>query len=399
VTVVTDPAQGAGITGPRGFRAAGITAGLKVSGNPDLALVVNDGPAKAAAAVFTSNRVAAAPVHWSRQVLTDGRADAVVLNSGGANACTGPEGFQNTHATAEKTAEALGVSAGDVVVCSTGLIGEQLPMDKVLPGVEAAAAALKDDGGADAAAAIMTTDTVSKQAGWSSPGAEGAGSYRIGGMAKGAGMLAPGLATMLVVLTTDADLPAAELDAALREAVRVSFNRADSDGCMSTNDTVVLLASGASSVVPDRAEFAAGLTEVCTDLALQLIRDAEGASHDIAITTFNAASERDAEVVGRAVARSNLFKTAIFGKDPNWGRVLSAVGTTDAVFEPDRLNVAINGVQVCRNGGIGDSRDLVDLGPRDVTVEIDLSAGVERATIWTNDLTHDYVHENSAYSS
>jgi glutamate N-acetyltransferase / amino-acid N-acetyltransferase len=399
VTVVTDPAQGAGITGPQGFRAAGITAGLKVSGKPDLALVVNDGPAKAAAAVFTSNRVAAAPVHWSRQVLTDGRADAVVLNSGGANACTGPEGFQNTHATAEKTAGALGVSAGDVVVCSTGLIGEQLPMDKVLPGVEAAAAALKHDGGADAAAAIMTTDTVSKQAGWSSPGAGGAGSYRIGGMAKGAGMLAPGLATMLVVLTTDADLPAPELDAALREAVRVSFNRADSDGCMSTNDTVVLLASGASSVVPDRAEFAAGLTEVCTDLALQLIRDAEGASHDIAITTFNAASERDAEVVGRAVARSNLFKTAIFGKDPNWGRVLSAVGTTDAVFEPDRLNVAINGVQVCRNGGIGDSRDLVDLGPRDVTVEIDLSAGVERATIWTNDLTHDYVHENSAYSS
>lgn len=399
MTVVTDPAQGAGITGPQGFRAAGITAGLKASGKPDLALVVNDGPAKAAAAVFTSNRVAAAPVHWSRQVLTDGRADAVVLNSGGANACTGPQGFQNTHATAEKTAEALGVSAGDVVVCSTGLIGEQLPMDKVLPGVEAAAAALKHDGGAEAAAAIMTTDTVSKQSGWSSPGAEGAGSYRIGGMAKGAGMLAPGLATMLVVLTTDADLPAPDLDAALREAVRVSFNRADSDGCMSTNDTVVLLASGASSVVPDRAEFAAGLTEVCTDLALQLIRDAEGASHDIAITTFNAASERDAEVVGRAVARSNLFKTAIFGKDPNWGRVLSAVGTTDAVFEPDRLNVAINGVQVCRNGGIGDSRDLVDLGPRDVTVEIDLSAGVERATIWTNDLTHDYVHENSAYSS
>jgi len=398
-TSTDNSTEPAGVTAPRGFRASGITAGLKASGKPDMALVVNDGPRKAAAAVFTSNRVAAAPVHWSRQVLTDGRADAVILNSGGANACTGPEGFQNTHATAEKTADVLGISAGDVVVCSTGLIGVQLPMDKVLPGVEAAAAALADDAGADAAEAIMTTDTVSKQAGWTGTGAGGTGSYRIGGMAKGAGMLAPGLATMLVVLTTDADLPAAELEAALHEAVRVSFNRADSDGCMSTNDTVVLMASGAASVSPDAAEFTAGLTEVCTDLALQLIRDAEGASHDIAITTFNAASERDAEVVGRAVARSNLFKTAIFGKDPNWGRVLSAVGTTDAVFEPDRLNVAINGVHIGRNGGIGDSRGLVDLEPREVTVEIDLDAGVELATIWTNDLTHDYVHENSAYSS
>ncbi|MCU1574148.1 MAG: ornithine acetyltransferase/N-acetylglutamate synthase [Micrococcaceae bacterium] len=381
------------ITSPRGFRAAGVTAGLKTSGKPDLALVVNDGPVHAAAAVFTSNRVAAAPVHWSRQVVSDGRVDAVILNSGGANACTGPEGFQNTHATAEKTADLLGLSASDVVVCSTGLIGEQLPMDKVLPGVEAAAAGLADDGGPAAAAAIMTTDTVAKEAVFQGEG------YSIGGMAKGAGMLAPGLATMLVVLTTDAVMTPAALDTALRDAVRVSFNRADSDGCMSTNDTVVLLASGKSEAYPELAAFTVGLTEVCTSLARQLIADAEGASHDIAITTVNAASEQDAELVGRAVARSNLFKAAIFGKDPNWGRVLSAVGTTDAVFEPDQLNVAINGVQICRNGGIGEPRSLVNLDDREVLVEIDLQAGTDSATIWTNDLTHDYVEENSAYSS
>jgi glutamate N-acetyltransferase/amino-acid N-acetyltransferase len=381
------------VTAAKGFRAAAATAGLKASGKPDVALVVNDGPLQAAAAVFTSNRVAAAPVHWSRQVVSDGRTDAVVLNSGGANACTGAEGFQNTHATAEKTADLLGISAGDVVVCSTGLIGEQLPMDKLLPGVEAAAAALSDDGGADAAGAIMTTDSVSKQAVFAG------GGYTIGGMAKGAGMLAPGLATMLVVLTTDAELAPAALQAALREATRVTFDRTDSDGCMSTNDTVVLLASGASGVVPGMEDFTAALTGVCADLARQLITDAEGASHDIAVTTINAASERDAETVSRTVARSNLFKTAIFGNDPNWGRVLSAVGTTDAVFEPDQLNVSMNGVQVCRNGGVGESRDLVDLSGRDVTVVIDLQAGGETATIWTNDLTHEYVHENSAYSS
>ncbi|GAB3529273.1 bifunctional glutamate N-acetyltransferase/amino-acid acetyltransferase ArgJ [Arthrobacter monumenti] len=382
-----------GITEPAGFRASGVTAGLKASGGADVALVVNDGPAKAAAAVFTSNRVAAAPVHWSRQVVSDGRVDAVILNSGGANACTGPEGFQNTHTTAEKTAEALGFSATDVFVCSTGLIGEQLPMDKLLPGVAAAVSNVHSDGGTEAAKAIMTTDSVAKEA-----VAAGTG-YTIGGMAKGAGMLAPGLATMLVVLTTDADLPAPELDSALRQATRVTFDRTDSDGCMSTNDTVVLLASGAAGVVPEREEFTAALTDVCSSLAEQLITDAEGASHDIAITTINAATEEDAETVGRAVARSNLFKTAIFGMDPNWGRVLSAVGTTDAVFEPDELNVAINGVQICRNGGIGDSRDLVDLSGRKVTVEIDLNAGQAGATIWTNDLTHEYVHENSAYSS
>lgn len=386
------------VTAPKGFRAAGVTAGIKASGKPDMALVVNDGPDKNAAAVFTSNRVAAAPVRWSRQAISDGRADAVVLNSGGANACTGPQGFQNAHKTAEKTADVLGISAADVVVCSTGLIGEQLPMDKLLAGVDAASAALADDGGHEAAVAIMTTDTVPKEAVFTGTDAEGT-AYAIGGIAKGAGMLAPGLATMLVVLTTDAVTAPGMLDAALRDATRVTFDRADSDGCMSTNDTVVLLASSASGAVPAAADFTAGLTQVCAELARKLIGDAEGASHDIAIRAFNAASESDAEVVARAVARSNLFKTAIFGKDPNWGRVLSAVGTTDAVFDPDELSVAINGVQVCQKGGIGEDRSLVDLEPRDVLVEIDLQAGEAEATILTNDLTHDYVHENSAYSS
>ena len=392
----TSTGSATGVTAPAGFRAAGVTAGLKDSGGRDVALVVNDGPVKAAAAVFTRNRVAAAPVLWSRQAVSDGRADAVILNSGGANACTGAEGFQNTHATAEKTAELLGLSASDVLVCSTGLIGMQLPMDKLLPGVEAAAQALAADGGAEAAQAIMTTDTVAKQAVFTSAGGTG---YSIGGMAKGAGMLAPGLATMLVVLTTDANLPAADLDTALRAATAVTFDRTDSDGCMSTNDTVVLMASGAAGTSPDLAGFTAGLTEVCHSLAQQLITDAEGASHDIAITTVNAATVADAETASRAVARSNLFKTAIFGNDPNWGRVLSAVGTTDAAFEPDRIDVSINGVQVCRNGGIGEPREGVDLSARAVSVEINLHAGTESATIWTNDLTTDYVHENSAYSS
>ncbi|MGP5164485.1 bifunctional glutamate N-acetyltransferase/amino-acid acetyltransferase ArgJ [Arthrobacter rhombi] len=386
-----------GVTAAAGFRATGITAGLKASGTPDLALVVNDGPLKNAAAVFTTNRVAAAPIHWSRKVIADGSAEAVILNSGGANACTGAEGYANTEATAEATAGALGVDAGDLLVCSTGLIGEQLPMDRIRAGITAACAALQagagHDGGADAATAIMTTDSVSKQAGFAAAG------YLIGGMAKGAGMLAPGLATMLVVITTDAELEAAELDAALRAATRVSFDRADSDGCMSTNDTVILMASGASGVRPDVTEFTEGLTGLCTDLARQLIADAEGAAHDISIRAFNAASEDDAEEVSRAVARSNLFKAAIFGQDPNWGRVLSAVGTTTAAFDPDELDVAINGIQVCRSGCIGDDRSLVDLSGRDVLVEINLHAGDAEATIWTNDLTHDYVHENSAYSS
>ncbi|MBP9919383.1 MAG: bifunctional glutamate N-acetyltransferase/amino-acid acetyltransferase ArgJ [Dermatophilaceae bacterium] len=378
---------------PRGFRAAGVTAGLKASGRPDLALIVNDGPDHHAAAVFTSNRVEAAPVTWSRQVVSDGRVDAVVLNSGGANACTGSPGFLDTHRTAEHVAEVLGMSAGDVAVCSTGLIGERLPMDVLLPGVDAAAAALSADGHNDAAVAIMTTDSVSKQAtairdGWA-----------VSGMAKGAGMLAPALATMLVVVTTDAAAAPEALDAALRHASALTFDRIDSDGCMSTNDTVLLLASGASGVIPSQAELTEAVTAVCADLARQLIADAEGAAHDIEIEVRSAATEADALEVARSIARNNLFKCAVFGNDPNWGRVLAAVGTTRAAFDPAQLAVTMNGIQVCRDGGVGDDRALVDLGGRQVHLIVDLNAGDATATVWTNDLTHDYVHENSAYST
>ncbi|GGX91254.1 bifunctional glutamate N-acetyltransferase/amino-acid acetyltransferase ArgJ [Streptomyces minutiscleroticus] len=381
------------VTAAKGFTAAGIAAGIKENGNPDLALVVNTGPRRAAAGVFTSNRVKAAPVLWSEQVLNSGELAAVVLNSGGANACTGPKGFQDTHATAEKAAEVLGVGAGEVAVASTGLIGVLLPMDKLLPGVERAAAALSEHGGEKAAIAIKTTDTVHKTA-----VREGSG-WTVGGMAKGAGMLAPGLATMLVVLTTDADVDSATLDKALRAATRTTFDRVDSDGCMSTNDTVLLLASGASGTAPEYDEFAEAVRAVCDDLGQQLIRDAEGASKDIKIEVVGAASEDDAVEVGRSIARNNLLKCAIHGEDPNWGRVLSAIGTTSAAFEPDRLNVAINGVWVCRNGSVGEDRELVDMRYREVHIVADLSAGSETATVWTNDLTADYVHENSAYSS
>jgi len=381
------------VTTPQGFRAAGVAAGLKTSGAPDLALVVNDGPDHHAAAVFTSNRVEAAPVTWSRQAVTDGRADAVVLNSGGANACTGPQGFADTHRTAEHVAQVLGVSAGDVVVCSTGLIGELLPMARLLAGVDAAGAALRPTGGEDAAVAIKTTDTVHKQAevvrgGWS-----------VGGMAKGAGMLAPALATMLVVVTTDAVVEPGVLEGVLRAATATTFYRIDSDGCQSTNDTVVLLASGASGVAVAPEALTEAVTEVCAGLARQLVADAEGAHHDIAIEVGSAASEADALEVARAVARNNLFKCAVFGNDPNWGRVLAAVGTTRAAFEPHQLDVSINGVQVCRAGGVGEDRALVDLTDRAVHVRVDLHAGTQTATVWTNDLTTDYVHENSAYSS
>ncbi|MFZ4270290.1 bifunctional glutamate N-acetyltransferase/amino-acid acetyltransferase ArgJ [Streptomyces arboris] len=382
------------VTAAQGFSAAGIAVGIKESGNPDLALVVNNGPRHAAAGVFTSNRVKAAPVLWSEQVLKGGEVTAVVLNSGGANACTGPKGFQDTHATAEKVAEVLeGHSAGEVAVASTGLIGTLLPMDKLLPGIEQAAAALSEHGGEKAAIAIKTTDTVHKTA---VAGGEG---WTVGGMAKGAGMLAPGLATMLVVLTTDADVAAPQLDAALRDATRTTFDRVDSDGCMSTNDTVLLLASGASGITPEQAAFAEAVRAVCDDLARQLIGDAEGASKDIRIEVINAATEDDAVEVGRSIARNNLLKCAIHGEDPNWGRVLSAIGTTKAAFEPDQLNVAINDVWVCKNGGVGEDRDLVDMRYREVKVTADLAAGTESAVIWANDLTADYVHENSAYSS
>lgn len=381
------------VTAPLGFRAAGVAGGLKASGDRDVAVVINDGPSRAAAAVFTSNRVHAAPVAWSRQVVSGGRVRAVVLNSGGANACTGSAGFQDTHATAERLAAVLDDSAGEIAVCSTGLIGERLPMDKLLPAVDVAVAEADRGGGVHAADAIRTTDTVVKIAFRRQDG------YTIGGMAKGAGMLAPSLATMLVVLTTDADLTARELDAALRGATAVTFDRLDSDGCMSTNDTVLLMASGASGVKPGHRDFAQALTEVCADLARQLQRDAEGASKYVTIEVVGAASEADAVTVGRAVARNNLLKCALAGSDPNWGRVLSAVGTTDAAFEPDRLNVAMNGVWVCRAGAAGDDRSKVDLRGKDVTITVDLSAGPHSAVILTTDLTEAYVHENSAYST
>ncbi|MCM2429473.1 bifunctional glutamate N-acetyltransferase/amino-acid acetyltransferase ArgJ [Streptomyces sp. RKAG337] len=381
------------VTAAQGFTAAGIAAGIKDSGNPDLALVVNNGPRLAAAGVFTSNRVKAAPVVWSEQVVKGGLVSAVVLNSGGANACTGPLGFQDTHATAERVAEVLGQNAGEIAVASTGLIGLRLPMDKLLPGIGKAAAELSAHGGEKAAIAIKTTDSVHKTAVVEKDG------WTVGGMAKGAGMLAPGLATMLVVLTTDADLDAGTLDTALRAATRTTFDRADSDGCMSTNDTVLLLASGASGTVPAYDDFAAAVERVCADLARQLIGDAEGASKDIKVEVINAATEDDAVEVGRSIARNNLLKCAIHGEDPNWGRVLSAIGTTAAAFEPDRLNVAINGVWVCKDGSVGEDRDLVDMRYREVVITADLNAGGAAATIWTNDLTADYVHENSAYSS
>jgi glutamate N-acetyltransferase/amino-acid N-acetyltransferase len=381
------------VTAPLGFRAAGVTAGLKPSGQPDVAVVLNDGPSRSAAAVFTTNRVQAAPVTWTRQVVSGGRVRAVVLNSGGANACTGPLGFQDAHATAEHLAAAIEDSAGEIAVCSTGLIGERLPMDKLLPGVSAAVAEASRAGGLAAADAIRTTDTVVKIAFRRPDG------YSIGGMAKGAGMLAPGLATMLCVLTTDADLEPAQLDAALRNATATTFDRLDTDGCMSTNDTVLLMASGASGVTPDKTEFTLALTDVCADLARQLQLDAEGANKMISIEVIGAASEADAVTVGRSVARNNLLKCAIGGEDPNWGRVLSAVGTTDAVFQPDRLNVAINGIWVCRHGAPGDERAKVDLRPKDVTITVDLSSGPHSAIILTTDLTTAYVHENSAYST
>jgi glutamate N-acetyltransferase / amino-acid N-acetyltransferase len=381
------------VTAAQGFRAAGATAGLKASGTPDVALVVNDGPRQAAAAVYTTNRCKAHPVLWSEQVSADGVVHAVVLNSGGANCYTGPEGFATTHATAEQVGRLLEVSAGDVVVCSTGLIGEQLDRTRLEAGVDAAVEQLAQDGGDVAAAAIMTTDTHPKQAQVAGDG------WVVGGMAKGAGMLAPALATMLVVLTTDADVDAAACDRALRAAVRVTFDRLDSDGCMSTNDTVLLMASGASGRVPMAGEFDEAVRAVCHDLAQQLMHDAEGADHDIAIEVRGAATEDDAVEVARAVARSNLFKAAVFGRDPNWGRILAAAGTTNAAFDPQSLDVAMNGVWIAKGGQPGESRDLVDLSERAVHVLVDLHAGEAAATVWTNDLTHAYVHENSAYSS
>ncbi|SCY08606.1 glutamate N-acetyltransferase [Microbacterium sp. LKL04] len=383
------------VTAAQGFEAAGVAVGLKSTGANDVAVVVNRGPKKVGAAVFTTNRAKANPILWSQQVIGDGVVEAIVLNSGGANCFTGTFGFQTTHQTAERAAELLGIGAGDVLVCSTGLIGtgDEVFRGKVLDGVEKGVAALSADGGEAASLAIMTTDSRPKRAVVSQDG------WTIGGMAKGAGMLAPGLATMLVVITTDADLDAAAADAALREATRVSFDRLDSDGCMSTNDQVTLLASGASGIRPEPAAFALALAELCLDLAAQLQGDAEGASHDITIEIVGAENEADAVTVGRSIARNNLFKAAIFGNDPNWGRVLAAIGTTDAAFDPYDVDVSFNGVRVCTAGGPDRPREEVDLTPRATHILVDLRVGQAAATILTNDLTHDYVHENSAYSS
>jgi glutamate N-acetyltransferase/amino-acid N-acetyltransferase len=381
------------VTAAQGFTAHGVAAGLKSTGAPDVAVVVNQGPSKAAAAVFTSNRCKANPVLWSQEAIKSGSAVAVAINSGGANCYTGAEGFALTHRTAETVAELLDVGAIDVQVCSTGLIGLLNDADALLLGVRSAIEGQSADGGHTAATAIMTTDSVAKEAVTCGDG------FTVGGMAKGAGMLAPALATMLVVITTDADVDSATADAALRAATAQTFDRLDSDGCQSTNDTVLLMASGASGTAPDAEAFTAAVIEVCRNLALQLLADAEGADHEIAIEVVNAATVADALEVGRSVARSNLFKCAIFGKDPNWGRILASVGTTQAAFDPADLDVALNGVWVCRNSGPGESPDSIDLEARAVSVTIDLKSGDQSGTIWTNDLTQAYVHENSAYSS
>jgi len=385
-----------GVTAAKGFRAAGVAAGIKAAGKLDLALVVNDGPGDVAAGVFTRNKVKAAPVLWSQQVLAHGRLRAVVLNSGGANACTGPDGFADTHATAEDVARALHAGAIDVAVCSTGLIGERLPMPAVLAGIPDAVDALdsEPEAGLLAARAVMTTDTVPKQAAVRHPDG-----WAVGGFAKGAGMLAPSLATMLAVLTTDAAVDQATADAALRAATKKTFDRLDVDGSCSTNDTVLLLASGASATAPAAGEFAEAVDTVCAALAAQLQADAEGATKRVAVTVGGAASEDDALAVARAVARDSLVKTALFGSDPNWGRIVAAAGMADALLDPDRIDVAINGVTLCLGGCAAAGRDTADLSGTEITVHIGLNLGGHRATILTTDLSHGYVEENSAYSS
>jgi glutamate N-acetyltransferase / amino-acid N-acetyltransferase len=390
-----------GVTAPAGFRAAGITAGIKASGNLDLALVFNEGPDHTAAAVFTRNQVKAAPVLWSQQVLTTGRLRAVILNSGGANACTGPGGFQDTHATAEGVAQALsqwGTETGaiEVAVCSTGLIGDRLPMDKVLPGITEIVHEMAGglSGGEEAARAIMTTDTVPKQV-----ALHHQNNWTVGGMAKGAGMLAPSLATMLVIITTDAVADAAALDHALRSAAARTFDRLDVDGSCSTNDTVLLMSSGASEITPTQDELDAAVLRVCDDLCGQLQSDAEGVTKRILVTVAGAVTEDDAVTVARVVARDSLVKTALFGSDPNWGRVLAAVGMAAVRLDPDRISVSFNGSPVCIDGtGAPGARD-VDLSGSDIAVTVDLGLGGASACIRTTDLSHAYVEENSAYSS
>lgn len=388
------------VTFAQGFSAAGVAAGISaVEGKKDMALVVNHGPLDAAAAVFTTNRFCAAPVQWSRKVVADGHVKAVILNSGGANACTGKPGYEQSQATAEKVAELLGASANDVAVCSTGLIGELLPLDHVLSGTEVAFAALSDsvEAGENASYAIMTTDTKPKTV-----ELEGSTGFRVGGMVKGSGMIAPQLATMLCVITTDAVVNAGQLQAALNAGVEMSFNRIDVDGCMSTNDTVLLLASGASGVEPDPDEFNDLVAKATASLARQIVGDGEGASHDIRVKVTGATTEDAALACGRAVAASNLLKCAIAGNDPNWGRILSSLGTVspeDAPFDAEKVTVDVNGVRICENGGAGRDRSEVDMTPREVHIDIDLNEGDAEASVWTDDLTHEYVHINADYES
>ena len=388
------------VTFAQGFSAAGVAAGISaVEGKKDMALVVNNGPLDAAAAVFTTNRFCAAPVQWSRKVVADGHVKAVILNSGGANACTGKPGYEQSQATAEKVAELLGASANDVAVCSTGLIGELLPLDHVLSGTEVAFAALSDsvEAGENASYAIMTTDTKPKTV-----ELEGSTGFRVGGMVKGSGMIAPQLATMLCVITTDAVVNAGQLQAALNAGVEMSFNRIDVDGCMSTNDTVLLLASGASGVEPYPDEFNDLVAKATASLARQIVGDGEGASHDIRVKVTGATTEDAALACGRAVAASNLLKCAIAGNDPNWGRILSSLGTVspeDAPFDAEKVTVDVNGVRICENGGAGRDRSEVDMTPREVHIDIDLNEGDAEASVWTDDLTHEYVHINADYES
>ncbi|MGH3696666.1 MAG: bifunctional glutamate N-acetyltransferase/amino-acid acetyltransferase ArgJ [Pseudonocardiaceae bacterium] len=383
------------VTAADGFLAAGVAAGIKTSGALDLALVVNDGPATTAAGVFTRNQVKAAPVLWSAQVLTGHRLRAVVLNSGGANACTGPGGFQDTHATAERVATALDCGAGEVAVCSTGLIGARLPLDALLSGVDKAAVALaaSPEAGLAAATAVLTTDTVPKQAAVSRAG------WTVGGFAKGAGMVAPSLATLLSVLTTDATVDESTLDAVLRRATAETFDRLDIDGTCSTNDTVLLMASGVSGITPDEDEFEAAVRQVCHQLVKDLQADAEGVTKEIAITVRGAADDAGALAAARAVARDNLVKTALFGSDPNWGRIAAAAGASPATVRTDALDIQLNGVLLCQGGAVAADRTAADLSGREITVEIDLHLGPGEATVLTTDLSHAYVEENSAYSS
>lgn len=388
------------VTFAQGFSAAGVEAGISATpGKKDVALVVNEGPLTAAAGVFTTNRFCAAPVQWSRKAVADGSLKAVILNSGGANACTGEAGYAQSVATAHEVAGLLGTEDGEVAVCSTGLIGELLPLDKVLDGAARAFAALEPTmaAGEDASHAIMTTDTKPKTV-----TRMGSNGFRVGGMVKGSGMIAPQLATMLCVITTDAVVSAGQLQAALGAAVDTSFNRVDVDGCMSTNDTVLLLASGASGIEPDPDEFNDLIANCCASLARQIIGDGEGASHDIRITVAGATSEDAALACGRAIAASNLLKCAISGNDPNWGRIVSSLGTVPAdvaPYDPDEVTVDVNGVRICDGGKPGHDRSEVDMTPRQIDIDVDLHAGTEAATVWTDDLTHEYVHINADYES